>query len=129
MNAHKIARTTPHNRALIVQRVLREGRTAKSVAADFGVGERTVYKWMAGYRAEGVLGLENRSSSAHVVANRLPEPWMALIARRRRRCRITAREIAVRLPPADVSGQADQSRDVAQTPAVTTDEKPTRPGH
>lgn len=129
MNAHKNARTTPHNRALIVHRVLREGRTAKSVAADFGVSERTVYKWLARYRAEWVLGLESRSSSAHVVANRLPEPWIALIARLRRRCRITAREVAVRLPPADVSGQADHSCNVAQTPAVTTYEKPARPGH
>ncbi len=51
MNAHKNVRTTPHNRALIVHRVLREGRTAKSVAADFGVSERTVYKWLARYRA------------------------------------------------------------------------------
>ena len=129
MKAHKNARTTPHNRALIVQRVLREGRTATSVAADFGVSERTVCKWLARYRAEGVLGLDNRSSSAHVVADRSPEPWIALIARLRRRCRITAREIAVRLPPADVSGQADHSCNVAQTPAVTTDEKPARPGH
>ena len=57
MNAHKNARTTPHNRALIVQRVLREGRTAKSVAADFGVSERTVYKWLARHRGFCTLEL------------------------------------------------------------------------
>ena len=42
MNAYKNARTTPHILALMVRRVNEEGRSVKSVAADFGVSERTV---------------------------------------------------------------------------------------
>ncbi len=53
MNAHKNARTTTHIRLLIIQRVLEEGRTPKSVATDFGVSVRTVYTWLACYRAQG----------------------------------------------------------------------------
>lgn len=97
MNTHKNARTTPHGRALMVQRVLKQGRSPKSVATDFGVSERTVYKWLARFRAEGMAGLENRPSRARRLAHRLPEPWVALILRLRRDYRMTALEIAQRL--------------------------------
>jgi transposase len=60
MNIHKNARTTPRSRALIVHRVLREHWPVSAVAIAFGVSERTVYKWLARYRAEGVAGLGDR---------------------------------------------------------------------
>ena len=46
MDIHKNARTTPHSRLLMVRRVLDENRPAAKVAADFGVSERTVRKWL-----------------------------------------------------------------------------------
>ncbi len=60
MNVHKNARTTPHGRDLMVRRVLDEGRTPASVATEAGVSVRTVYKWLARYRAEGRAGLDGR---------------------------------------------------------------------
>jgi transposase-like protein len=41
------ARTTPHSRLLMVRRVLEQKQPATSVAADFGISERTVRKWLA----------------------------------------------------------------------------------
>ncbi len=97
MNNHRNARLTPHGRALMVHRVLEEGRSPKSVATDFGVSQRTVYKWLARFRAEGAAGLENRPSRARHLPHKLPEPWVALISRLRRLYRMTALEIAERL--------------------------------
>jgi transposase InsO family protein len=97
MNAHKNARLTPHSRAVMVRRVLEEDWTAKAAAAAFAVSERTVRKWLARYRAEGPAGLQNRPSRAKTVANRLAEPWIAMVERVRREYRLTGQEIALRL--------------------------------
>ena len=56
MNIHKNARTTPRSRAMLVQRVVQERWPVSAVALAFGVSERTVYKWLARYRAEGTAG-------------------------------------------------------------------------
>jgi transposase InsO family protein len=96
-NAHKNARTTPHIRELMVRRIENEGWTAKAVATAFAVSERTVYKWLARYRAEGPTGLANRPSRPRSVPHRLAPPWVAMIARLRREYRLTAAEIAERL--------------------------------
>ena len=63
MDMHKNARTTPHSRALIAQRVA-GGHTAAAVARELGVCERTVHKWV-GRAAEGTLALEDRSCRPH----------------------------------------------------------------
>ena len=57
MKLHRNARTTPKARALIVQRVDREGWSVDETADAFGVSPRTVYKWRARHRNEGVRGL------------------------------------------------------------------------
>jgi transposase-like protein len=46
MDVHKNARTTPHSRALIAQRVA-AGETPAAVARALGVCDRTVHKWVA----------------------------------------------------------------------------------
>jgi transposase InsO family protein len=97
MNAHKNARTTPFGRAVMVRRVLQEGWSVSAVAASFEVSTRTVRKWLARFRRDGRAGLENRSSAPHLVANKLPAPWLAMITRLRREYRMTGEEIAVRL--------------------------------
>ena len=68
MNVHKNARTTFHGRLLMVGRVLVEHQPPAEVAAGFGVSTRTVYKWLARYRAEGAAGLHDRSSAPPGVA-------------------------------------------------------------
>ena len=106
MNAHKNARTTPFGRAVMVRRVLQEGWSVTAVAASFEVSTRTVRKWLARFRREGQAGLENRSSAPHLVANKLPAPWLTMIARLRREYRMTSEEIALRLrlPRSTVAG-------------------------
>ena len=54
MSVHKNARTTPLGRAVMVRRIEVEGWTARAVADAFAVSERTVRKWLARYRAEGL---------------------------------------------------------------------------
>ena len=46
MDVHKNARTTPHSRALIAQRIA-AGETPAAVARALGVCDRTVHKWVA----------------------------------------------------------------------------------
>lgn len=62
MNNHKNARLTPHSRALLVQRIERDGLPVREAAAACGVSPRTAYKWLGRHRDHGVAGLENRSS-------------------------------------------------------------------
>ena len=62
MNSHKNARLTPTGRAVLVRRVLEAKEPAPAVALGMGVSERTVRKWVARYRQEGVAGLVDRSS-------------------------------------------------------------------
>ena len=97
MNMHKNARTTPQSRALLVHRVLREHWPVSVVAIAFGVSERTVYKWLARYRAEGLPGLRDRRSTAHRRPHALAPAWLALI-RLLRQAKLVAAEIAARLP-------------------------------
>ena len=97
MNAHKNARTTPFGRAVMIRRVLQEGWSVAAVAASFEVSTRTVRKWLARFRREGRAGLESRSSAPYLVANKLPAPWLTMIARLRREYRMTGEEIALRL--------------------------------
>ena len=65
MNLHKNARTTPHSRLLMVRRMLEQKQPATKVAADFGVSERTVRKWLARWRAGGEPALNDRLGLGH----------------------------------------------------------------
>ena len=97
MNLHPNAKTTPYTREQIVKRVLRLGWAVSDVAQAAAVSERTVYRWMARYRAEGLEGLRDRSCRARHIARRTPEGRAARIERLRRRHRLTGAQIAVRL--------------------------------
>jgi transposase InsO family protein len=55
---HKNARTTPLSRAVIVQRVLREGHSRRAVATALRLSEKTVRKWVSRYQNGGAGGLE-----------------------------------------------------------------------
>jgi transposase len=62
VNVHKHARLTPTGRALLVRRVLSEGRSPTEVAESMEVSRRTVHKWIARFKLEGEAGLLDRSS-------------------------------------------------------------------
>ena len=97
MNLHKNARTCPNSRALMVSRVLEERRSVASVAEEFGVSRRTVYKWVQRYCDNGGSGLEDGSSKPGVVRHQLGQEWVELIVELRREYRMTALRIANQL--------------------------------
>ena len=69
MDIHQNARHTPAGREVLVQRVLHEGRSRRSVATEAGVCTKTVSKWVRRYQAEGRAGLQDRSCRPHC------SPW------------------------------------------------------
>ena len=92
MNIHKNARLTPHGRELLVRQMV-SGQTPEAAARAAGVCPRTVRKWVARFLAEGVEGLQDRSSRPH----RLHEPTPAAIVEKveaLRRQRWTGKQIA-----------------------------------
>lgn len=87
MDAHENARTTPHSRRLIVER-LSAGQSVNAVAAALGTTPRTVRKWRDRHAAEGEAGLRDRSSRPHHSPTRLSADQHATIEalRRQRLC-------------------------------------------
>src|SRR6202007_437827 len=92
MNMHKNARLTPRGRERIVREV-ESGQTPEAVAEGAGVCPRTIRKWVARYRAEGVAGLHDRSSRPHRLRQPTPDDVMGQIGRLRRQ-RWTGKQIA-----------------------------------
>jgi transposase InsO family protein len=90
---------------LLIDRIERESWTVQAAAEAAGISERTARKWLARWRAEGDLGLVDRSSAPIVVANRTDERTVEVIAALRR-LRFTAPEISETLdrPLSTVSG-------------------------
>lgn len=104
MKLHGNARTCPHTRLLIVERVLVQRWTVAAAAEAAGVSERTAAKWLARYRSEGRDGLRDRSSTPKRIPHRTT-PERVRVIELLRRLRMTAAEIAETLvmPLATVS--------------------------
>src|SRR3954453_7364513 len=105
MKLHANAALTVRQRLRMVDRVVQRSWTIRAAAAAAEVSERTCAKWVARYRAEGELGLLDRSSAPKLVANRTDEHTIQAIAALRR-LRFTGPEIAEVLdrPLSTVSG-------------------------
>jgi transposase InsO family protein len=93
MLVHARAPLSPIGRQRVVDRVVVEGWSVTAAAAAAAVSERSVYRWLARYRADGPLGLADRSSAPRRVPRRTPAERVALIEQLRR-SRMTAAEIA-----------------------------------
>jgi transposase InsO family protein len=93
MKLHRNAKLSVKGRELLVERVLRAGWSLTQAAEAAGVSDRTARKWLARYRAEGPDGLLDRSSAPNLVANRVDERRVEVIAALRR-LRMTGAEIA-----------------------------------
>jgi transposase InsO family protein len=65
MNPHSKAKLTALSRAEMIRRIVDLHRPVAEVAAGFGISERCAYKWLARFRAEGFVALNNRSSRPH----------------------------------------------------------------
>ena len=93
MNLHANAKTSPKTRLLLVERVLKHGWDLGSAAEAVGLSKRSGAKWLARYRAEGLAGLQDRSSAPHCVANRTSDRITRRIDQLRRQ-RLPAFQIA-----------------------------------
>ena len=96
MNLHSKARTCPASRALLVERMTSAAWSADQAAAALGITTRTAFKWLARHRAEGSLGLRDRSSRPQRLARLTVEDRSELVVRLRR-SRMTGQQIARRL--------------------------------
>jgi transposase InsO family protein len=104
MNLHSKARLTPWSRAEIVRRILDLHRPVAEVAAAFSVSTRTVFKWLARWRAEGHAGLADRSSRPKCSPKTIhPLRVARVLALRRRRLPGFQIARATRLSKASVS--------------------------
>jgi transposase InsO family protein len=93
MRLHANAALSLKQRKRMVWRVIEQGWSVSSAAAAAEVRDRTCSKWLARYRAEGDLGLRDRSSAPRVVANRTDASTEQLLAALRG-LRFTAPELA-----------------------------------
>ena len=103
MNVHKNARLTALGRERIVALVA-GGQTPQAVSEAVGVCPRTVRKWVKRYEAEGVAGLQDRSSRPQRLYRPTPQAVVERIEALRR-ARMTGKAIAAEtgVSPATVS--------------------------
>jgi transposase InsO family protein len=93
MKLHANARTCPNSRRLLVDRILCESWSVRAAAEAAGITERTAYRWLARFRAEGARGLLDRASAPRRIPHRTAPDRVEAI-RALRRLRMTAVEIA-----------------------------------
>src|SRR6201984_147645 len=84
MDIHKNAPLTPIGRGAMVRRVVEGGQRPEAVGEAVGVCPRTVRKWVARFRAEGLAGLQDRSSRPHRLHCPTPPEIVAWIEALRR---------------------------------------------
>src|SRR3954447_19882348 len=93
MKVHANAPLGPKGRQTMVCRVIERGWSLTRAAEAAGVSERTCWKWVRRYRAEGDAGLLDRSSAPRSIPHRTPEELVEVIVLLRR-LRMTGAEIA-----------------------------------
>jgi transposase InsO family protein len=105
MRLHGNAALSVKKRVLLCERVVERGWTLASAAAAAEVSVRTARKWVRRYRADGELGLLDRSSVPHRQPTRTSERRVQAIAALRR-LRMTGAQIAevLGMPLSTVSG-------------------------
>ena len=105
MMLHGHAALSLNKRRVLARRVVEERWTLTKAAAAAEVSVRCARKWVARYRAEGELGLLDRSSAPRSVHNRTADDRVEAIAALRR-LRFTGRQIAelFGMPETTVSG-------------------------
>jgi putative transposase len=71
-------RTEAHRRWLVLRAHLQDGVPLSRVAAQSGIPHRTLQRWLARYRADGLAGL-GRAARADRGRSRFPEPLRLLV--------------------------------------------------
>jgi transposase InsO family protein len=94
MDTHKNAPLTPRGRAMMVRAVVDCGLSRAAAARQFNITPKTVAKWVDRFSAEGVLGLQDRSSRP-LSSPRQSTPATRAAVEALRRQRYTAKQIAI----------------------------------
>jgi len=84
MDIHQNARLTPFGRESLAKKVLFQGSTLNSAAAEFNVTPRTAGKWVRRYLREGRSGMRDRSSRPHRSPHRTPKSQLQQVEQLRR---------------------------------------------
>jgi transposase InsO family protein len=71
--AHRRAKLTVLGRRLLVDRILVDGMAVAHAADMVGVSRQTAWKWLRRYEAEGIAGLDDRSSRPARSPRALPQ--------------------------------------------------------
>jgi hypothetical protein len=118
VNTHKNARLTPAGR-LCLMRDLDAGAPFRAVAARAPISPRRLRIWRARYLAEGVVGLQDRSSRPHRSPRQTPRAVRRQIVRLRQR-RQSALQIAATLQrPVSTIVQVQRRLGWAHLPPLT----------
>jgi transposase InsO family protein len=96
MEVHARAPLSPIGRQRVVDRVVCERWSVAAAAEAAGVTERSVYRWLARWRAQGPAGLVDRRSVPGRIPHKTPADRVAVICALRQ-LRLTGAEIAERL--------------------------------
>ena len=79
MNIHRSARTTFASRALLVERVRRQGWSIEETASAFGISSTSVRKWLRRFDQGGAAALQDRTSKPHRQPLKTSRSWEAQI--------------------------------------------------
>jgi len=93
MKVHANAPLSPIGRRRVIDRVLIERWSVTAAAEAAGVTERTIYRWLARWRAHGPAGLVDRRSVPKRIPHKTPPERVVAICALRR-LHFTAAEIA-----------------------------------
>ena len=93
MRCHANARLSPIGRRLLVDRIESGSWTVRAAAESAGISERTAWKWLGRWRAEGAAGLVDRCSARHSQPLKIDPRTVAVICSLRR-LRFSAAQIA-----------------------------------
>ena len=93
MDTHKNASLTPRGREVMARSVIERGLSMAAAAHQFNTTPKTVAKWVERFRAEGVTGLQDRSSRPHSSPSQTTPAQCAAIEGLRRQ-RHTGEQIA-----------------------------------
>jgi transposase InsO family protein len=93
MQLHANAALSLNQRRRMVGRVIEQGWSLTKAAEAAEVSDRTCAKWVARYRAQGEVGLRDRSSAPRSIPHRTPADRVEVIELLRR-LRMTGAEIA-----------------------------------
>ena len=97
--------TTMSERKRAIAAYVKEGASVTEISRTFGVSRKTVYKWLARYRAEGEPGLADRSRRPqHRPHQTAPEIEAAVVALRQQHPCWGGRKLKRRLEDSGLSG-------------------------